>query len=51
MGTSFLPYDPNQPYLLPPSPSDGLPEGCLALFVSEVVGLDLGGFTLVMRPA
>ena len=26
MGTSFLPYDPNQLYLLPPSPWDWLPE-------------------------
>jgi hypothetical protein len=31
MGTSFLPYDPNQLYLLPPSVLDWLPEGRLAL--------------------
>ena len=45
MSTSFLPYEPNQLYLLPPSPSDWLPEGHMALFVSDVVdGLDLTGF-------
>ena len=45
MGTSFLPYDPNQLYLLPPSPSDWLPEGHLALFVSDRVDrLDLREF-------
>lgn len=45
MGTSFLPYDPNQLYLLPSSPSDWLPEGHLALFVSDMVDrLDLREF-------
>ena len=45
MPTSFLPYDRNQSYLLPPSPLDWLPEGHLALFIGDVVdGLDLRGF-------
>ncbi len=45
MATSFLPYEPNQLYLLPPSPSDWLPEGHWAWFVSDVVdGLDVSGF-------
>ena len=35
MGTSFLPYDPIQLYLLPPSPSDWLPEGHLALLKTQ----------------
>jgi len=47
MATSFLPYEPNQLYLLPPSPSDWLPEGHMALFVSDMVdGLDLKRFYL-----
>jgi hypothetical protein len=42
MPTSFLPYDPTQDFLLPPSPSEWLPEDHLAYFVSEVIdGLDL----------
>src|SRR6185436_1476220 len=42
MPTSFLPYDPRQDFLLPPSPSEWLPEDHLAYFVSEVIdGLDL----------
>lgn len=37
-------YDPEQPYLLPPSPTDWLPEDHLAFFVHELVGLlDLSG--------
>ena len=44
MPTSFLPYDPNQSYLLPPSPLDWLPEGHLAFFIGDLVdGLDLRG--------
>ena len=40
---TFKPYDPNQSYLLPPDMKDWLPEGHLALFVSDVVDqLDLG---------
>ena len=42
MPTSFLPYDPTQDFLLPPSASEWLPEDHLAYFVSEVIdGLDL----------
>jgi transposase len=42
MPTSFLPYNPTQDFLLPPSPSEWLPEDHLAYFVSEVIdGLDL----------
>lgn len=45
MPTTFRPYAPNQPYLLPPSPKDWLPEGHLANFISDIVdGLDLKKF-------
>ena len=38
----YRPYAPEQPYLLPPSPSEWLPEGHLAKFVLGLVGeLDL----------
>ena len=37
MPTSFLPYEPNQDFLLPPSLSEWLPENHLAYFVSEIV--------------
>lgn len=37
MGRNFLPYEPNQTYLLPPSIDDWVPEKSLARFVSEVV--------------
>jgi len=37
MPTSFLPYEPRQDYLLPPSISEWLPENHLAYFVSEVI--------------
>jgi transposase len=37
MPTSFLPYEPNQNFLLPPSPSEWLPENHLVYFVSEVI--------------
>lgn len=40
---TFKPYDPDQLYLLPPALRDWLPEGHLALFISDVVDtLDLG---------
>jgi transposase len=40
---TFKPYHPNQSYLLPPDMKDWLPEGHLALFVSDVVDqMDLG---------
>lgn len=42
MGKSYRPWNPEQPYLLPPSPSEWLPEDHLAYFVLETVGeLDL----------
>ena len=45
MSHEFLPYSPNQMYLLPPSPQDWLPEGHLAYQVIDVVSeLDLGAF-------
>lgn len=38
-------YSPWQAVLMPPSPSDWLPEGHLAFFISDVMdGLDLSGF-------
>ena len=40
---TFKPYQPDQLYLLPPALRDWLPEGHLALFLSDVVdALDLG---------
>ncbi len=45
MGTRFRPYQPDQAYLLPPSPRDWLPEGHLAYFISDTVdALDLEAF-------
>jgi transposase len=45
MATSFRPYDPEQSFLLPPSPRDWLPEKHLAFFVSETVDtLNLSAF-------
>lgn len=45
MPTSFLPYEPNQDYLLPPSVSEWLPENHLAYFISETIDrLDLRKF-------
>lgn len=45
MPTSFRPYDPDQSFLLPPSPRDWLPEDHLAYFVSDTVdALDLSAF-------
>ncbi len=39
---TFIPYEPNQPFLLPPDLREWLPEGSLALFISDVVDtLDL----------
>jgi transposase len=43
MGTNFIRYDPKQPYLLPPNPSDWLPSGHLAYFIRdtfEVINLN-----------
>ncbi len=40
---SYRPWSPDQSYLLPPSPSEWLPENHLAYFVLEIVqSLDLG---------
>ena len=45
MATSFVPYEPNQTFLLPPSPSEWLPEDHLVYFVSEIIDrLDLEKF-------
>ena len=45
MPTSFLPYEPKQDFLLPPSVSEWLPENHLAYFVMEIIDrLDLQVF-------
>jgi transposase len=45
MPTSFLPYEPEQDFLLPPSVSEWLPENHLGYFVSEIIDrLDLEKF-------
>jgi transposase len=45
MPTSFLPYEPKQDFLLPPSLSEWLSENHLAYFVSEIIDrLDLQKF-------
>ena len=45
MPTNYRPYQPEQSYLLPPSPRDWLSENHLALFISDVVDeLELSGF-------
>ena len=45
MPSNYRAYQPEQSYLLPPSPSDWLPEKHLAFFISEVVDeMDLGAF-------
>lgn len=45
MPTSFLPYEPNQTFLLPPSPSEWLAENHLVYFVSDIIDrLDLQKF-------
>jgi transposase len=50
MGQQFVPYDPDQGLLLPPSLDDWLPEGHLARFVSETVDeLDLAPFLAKYR--
>lgn len=47
MGTSYRDHNPEQPYLLPPSPRDWLPENHLACFISGTLEqLDLGGLHL-----
>jgi transposase len=43
MSTAFKPYDLDQPFLLPPSLKEWLPENHLAYFISDVVDeLNLG---------
>ena len=50
MPTSFLPYEPNQTFLLPPSPSEWLAENHLVYFVSEIIDrLELGSFMLATK--
>lgn len=45
MPASYLPYLPDQDFLLPPSLKEWLPEGHLAYFVGDTVdSLDLGAF-------
>jgi transposase len=45
MPTSFRPYEPEQSFLLPPSPREWLPEEHLAYFISDTIeALDLSGF-------
>ena len=45
MGQQFVPYEPDQALLFPPSLDDWLPAGHLARFVSETVDqLDLEPF-------
>lgn len=45
MPTSYLPYQPSQDLLLPPSLSEWLPSGHLAYFISDTVdSLDLSAF-------
>lgn len=45
MATSYLPYNPEQQFLLPHALQDWLPEGHLAYFISDTVdALDLSAF-------
>ena len=45
MAASYLPYLPDQDFLLPPSMSEWLPDGHLAYFISDTVdALDLSAF-------
>ena len=37
MSTSYVPYSPDQEFLLPPSLQDWLPKGHLAYFISDTV--------------
>ena len=42
MGTNYRPYEPDQPFLFPPSPRDWLPQDHLAYFISDTLDqLDL----------
>jgi len=45
MPSNYRAYQPEQSYLLPPSPSEWLPEKHVAFFISEVVDeMDLSAF-------
>jgi transposase len=45
MPASYIPYEPDQDFLLPPSLKEWLPEGHLAYFVSDAIdSLDLSAF-------
>ena len=45
MPASYIPYEPDQDFLLPPSLKEWLPEGHLAYFIGDTVdSLDLGAF-------
>ena len=45
MPASYLPYQPDQDFLLPPSMKEWLPEGHLAYFISDAIdSLELGAF-------
>ena len=47
---SYRPYAPTQAYLLPPSPTEWLPEGHLAYFVLDLVAdLDLGAIERALQ--
>ena len=42
MGTNYRPYEPDQPFLFPPSPRDWLPQDHLVYFISDTLDqLDL----------
>jgi len=48
----FRDYDPEQPYLLPPDPTEWLPDGHLAFFIHELVQhLDLSGIYADYTPS
>jgi hypothetical protein len=45
IGTHYRPSEPEQPFLLPPSLRDWLPQDHLAYFIPDRIGqLDLSGF-------
>ena len=47
MGTHYRPHEPEQAFLLPPSPRDWLPEDHLAYFLSDTIDQpDLSAFHL-----
>ena len=45
MAANYLPYEPDQDFLLPPSMREWLPDGHLAFFINDTVeALDLAAF-------